>query len=152
MKGTWTFMAAGAALGLAAIAPTRAPAAAADEIEDAGNRLGSMITSRLRAGGPFFTAEEQAVINQACGYAPGEWDGFEINMSDGRLTCTNGRRVDTPEVRRVLAAAEPRIERRVEEVMESAEVRGAIARISAEATARAHRAIAAAFPDDDDED
>lgn len=150
MKGIWTFAAAASALSLALLAPTRAPAAAGDEIEDAGDRLGSLITSRLRAGGPFFTVEEQAVINQACGYAPGEWDGFEANMRNRTLICTNGRRVDSPEVRRVLAAAEPRIERRVEEVMESAEVRGAIARITAEATARASRAVAAAFADDED--
>ena len=150
MKGIWTFMAAGAALGLAAITPTQAPAAT-DGIEDAGDRLGSMITARLRAGGPFFTAEEQAVINRACGYAPGEWDGFEINMRDRTLICENGRRVDSPDVRRVLAAAEPRIEARVEQVMESAEVRAAIARISADATARAHRALAAALADDDED-
>lgn len=150
MKGIWTFMAAGAALGLAAAAPTQAPAAT-DGIEDAGDRLGSLITSRLRAGGPLFTAEEQAVINRACGYAPGQWDGFAINTRNRTLICEDGRRVDSPEVRRVLAAAEPRIEARVEAVMESADVRGAIARISADATARAHRALAAAFADDDED-
>lgn len=124
----------------------------AHEVESAGARLGELITSRLRAGGPFFTNEEKAVIDRACGYAPGEWDGFQLNTRDDALICTNGRRVDTPEVRRALAAAEPRIERRVEEVMESAEVRGAIARITADATARATRAMEAAFATTDDED
>lgn len=151
MKGMWTFAAAASAFCLAAFAPTVAPAAAADEIEDAGDRLGSLITSRLRAGGPFFTTEEQAVIDEACGYAPDEWDGFELNTRNDVLICANGRRVDSPEVRRVLEAARPRIERRVDEIMESAEVRGAIARITAEATARASRAVAAAFAEDDED-
>lgn len=122
-----------------AMAGAAAPAAA--ESDDEG--LGAMITARLRAGGPFFTAEERAVIDRACGYAPGEWDGFEFNTNNGVLRCTNGRRVDDPEVRRVIRAASPRIEARVERVMESAEVRAAIARVTERATARAMRAMAA---------
>ena len=127
-------------------------ASSANEVESAGARLGELITSRLRAGGPFFTNEEKAVIDRACGYAPGEWDGFELNTRDDVLICTDGRRVDTPEVRRVLDAARPRIERRVEEIMDSAEVRGAIARITSHATARAMRAMETAFAATDDED
>ena len=150
MKGIWTIVAAASALSLTTLGLIAAPAGAADEIEDAGNRLGDLITGRLRAGGPFFTPEEQAVINRACGYAPGEWDGFELNTRNRALVCTNGRRVDTPEVRRVLHAAEPRIEARVEAAMESAEVTAAIARISAQASARAAAAVEAAFADDED--
>ncbi len=117
----------------AALAGFAAPAAA--DPDDEG--LGDMINQQLRADGPFFTAEERAVIDQACGYAPGEWDGFSMNSNDGVLRCTNGRRVDSPEVRRVLRAAEPRIEARVDRVMESAEVRQRIERITERATARA---------------
>jgi hypothetical protein len=111
--------------------------ATADPGDDSG--LGEEIDRQLRADGPWFTPEEQAVIAQACGYAPGEWDGFELNMRDDTLICTNGRRADGPEVRRVLRAAEPRIEARVERVMASAEVQGRIERITERATAAAMR-------------
>jgi len=113
--------------------------ATADPGDDAG--LGEEINRQLRADGPWFTPEEQAVIDRACGYAPGEWDGFELNMRDDTLVCTNGRRADGAEVRRVLRAAEPRIEARVERVMASAEVQGRIARITERATAAAMRAV-----------
>ena len=112
--------------------------------------LGDLIRQRLRAEGPFFNAEERAVIEQACGYAPGEWDGFELNLSNQVLRCTNGRRVDSPEVRRVIRAAEPRIEARVDRIMESADVRQAISRVTERATARAMRAMDAAFGKDSD--
>jgi hypothetical protein len=108
---------------------------------DGDEGLGDLVSARLRADGPFFTTEERAVIDRACGYAPGEWDGFEFNMGDGALRCTNGRRVDSAEVRRVLRAAEPRIRARVDRVMASAEVRQAIARATERATARAMRAV-----------
>jgi hypothetical protein len=117
-----------------------APAAPASA-EEAGERLGAMIERALRAEGPFFTEAEQAVIERACGYAPGSWDGFDVNISDDVLTCTNGRRADSAEVRAVLAAAEPRIEARVERMMASPEVAGAIARIAEQAAAEATRGI-----------
>lgn len=123
----------------AALLSLTAPAGAQPGSDDEG--LGDLIDQRLRAGGSFFTAEERAVIERACGYAPGEWDGFQLNMNNRVLRCTNGRRVDTPEVRRVLRAAEPRIEARVEQVMASAEVQQTIGRISERATARAMREV-----------
>lgn len=116
-----------------------APAGAQADDDDGG--LGDMIDRQLRADGPFLTPAEQAVVASACGYAPGEWDGYSINMSDGALRCENGRRVNSPEVRRVIRAAEPRIEARVERVMESVEVRQAIARVTERATARAMRQV-----------
>lgn len=119
----------------AALAGLAAPAGAAQGDEG----LGDLVTSRLRADGPLFTPEERAVIDRACGYGPGEWDGFEFNTSNGILRCTNGRRVDSPEVRRVIRAAAPRIEARVSQVMASAEVREAIARVTERATVRAMR-------------
>ena len=114
------------------------PAAAEEPHGD----LGALITQALREGGSFFTAEEQAAINRACGYAPGTWDGFELNMHDGVLHCTNGRDVDDPQVRRVMREATPRIGRRVGEVMARPDVREAIDRVAAEATDRAMRELA----------
>lgn len=121
--------------------------AAASAAGDAGDRLGAMIEQRLRAEGPFFTPEERAVIERACGYAPGAWDGFEVSISDDELTCTNGRRAGGAEVRAVLRAAEPRIEARVERVMASPEVTAAIARVAEEASAEAVRAVELAMAD-----
>lgn len=123
--------------------------ATADPGDDSG--LGAEIDRQLRAEGPWFTPDEQAVIAEACGYAPGEWDGFELNMNNDTLICTNGRRADSPEVRRVLRAAEPRIEARVERVMASAEVQGRIARIAERATAAAMRAVELGMADFDPE-
>lgn len=127
------------ALAVTLAAPS-APAAA-DPASDAGDRLGTLINDRLRADGPFFTPPERAVIERACGYAPGSWDGFEVNINNGALICTNGRRAEGPEIRAVLTAAEPRIEARVERMMASAEVREAIARVAEEAAAEAVRGV-----------
>jgi len=123
--------------------------AAAESDDDHG--LGALINARLRAGGSFFTPDERAVIERACGYAPGEWDGFSLNTHNGVLHCTNGSRVSDPAVWRVLAAAEPRIERRVNEVMESPEVIAAIDRITDEATASAMAAVSRLGLDEDDD-
>lgn len=134
-------------LGLAALsAPASADPRAGEEALD------SAIERQLRADGPFFTAEERAVIERACDYAPGEWDSFGVNMQGGALICANGRRVDSPEVRRVIRQAAPRIEARVRRVMESAEVTAAIARISEEATAEALREAELALASLDDLD
>lgn len=127
------------ALAVTLAAPS-APAAA-DPATDAGDHLGTLINDRLRADGPFFTPPERAVIERACGYAPGSWDGFEININNGTLICTNGRRVEGPEIRAVLTAAEPRIEARVERLMASAEINEAIARVAEEAAAEALRGV-----------
>ncbi|MDQ8758146.1 hypothetical protein RCO27_18115 [Sphingosinicella sp. LHD-64] len=109
--------------------------------EDAEQALDTTIERAIRAGGPFFTPAEQAVINRACGYAPGEWDGYELNMHRDVLRCTDGRRVDDPAVRRVVRNAGPRIGRRVEAAMARPEVTAAINRVAAEATAAALREI-----------
>jgi hypothetical protein len=105
--------------------------------------LDRVIDRELHAGGSFFTPGERALIERKCGYAPGQWDGFQLNISDHALTCTNGRRVDDPEVRAMLRAAEPRIERRVNEVMARPSVRAAIGRVAEEATAQAMRELRA---------
>lgn len=120
--------------------------------EQQGEELGRMIEGRLRADGPFFTPEERVVIERACGYAPGEWDGFEVNTHGNTLTCTNGRRADSPEVRAVMDVAGPRISARVGRIMDSAEVREAIDRIVEEATADAMRDVHVALANLDDLD
>lgn len=129
---------AGLSLGTPAGAHDPAPGA---EAHAAGERLGGLIQQRLRADGPFFTAEERAVIERACGYAAGSWDGFEANMSNGVFVCRDGRRVDSPEIRAVMAAAGPRIGARVSRVMGSSQVREAMAQVTREATEAALAAI-----------
>lgn len=130
-----------------ALAAVTVPQAVESSAPMSTEALGEMIEGRLRAEGPFFTPAERAVIERACGYAEGEWDGFQINISDDVLTCTNGRRADGPEVRAVLAAAEPRIEARVERVMASADVTEAIDRIAEAASAEALREVDLALVD-----
>lgn len=108
--------------------------------EDALDRI---IDRELHAGGSFFTPEERALIERKCGYAPGTWDGFQLNITNHVLICTNGRRVDDAEVRAMLRVAEPRIERRVNEIMSRPAVRAAIERVASAATARAMREVRA---------
>jgi hypothetical protein len=115
------------------------PAAGAGE-----ENLSALINRELRSGGSWFTPEERRVIERKCGYAPGEWDGFEANLSDGRFTCRNGRVVEgDPEMRALLRAAEPRIEARVAKVMASAGVKAEISRVAATAAAEAMREVEA---------
>jgi hypothetical protein len=126
--------AAGAAF--AATAHTSDPLQAAAAAE-AGRSLGALVTARLHEGGSFFTPKERAAIEAMCGYRPGEWDAFETSDVEGIFHCTNGRTVDSPEMRAVMRAAQPRIRARVGQVMASAEVKAAIAKLASEATARA---------------
>jgi hypothetical protein len=119
-------------------AATDGPHAAA---RDAGDALGVRIESAIKAEGPFFTAAERATIERKCGYPAGSFDGFEVNISNGVLTCKDGRRVDDADMRALMSVAEPRIERRVEAVMDSAEVQGAIRAVADEATREALAAI-----------
>lgn len=141
-----------AALGLAAVAAGAAAMAMAGAVgaepgkgpgpaEAAGDRLGATIESRLEAEGPWITEEDQAVIDRKCGYAPGESDRHGISISNGVLLCSNGRKVDDAETRALLAIVQPRIERRVKRVMESAEVEAAIAVASSQAAAEALRGV-----------
>lgn len=126
------------AASLAALALGAPPAqAAADGEQD----LSALINRELRSGGSWFTPAEQRVIEAKCGYKPGEWDGFEANLSRGTFTCANGRVVDDPEMRAVLRAAEPRIKARVETVMARADVKAAISRVASAAAAEAMREL-----------
>lgn len=113
------------------------PALASGPAQPQEEALSTLIDRNLRAGGSWFTPEERALIERKCGYAPGAWDGFEADLSDGTFICRDGRRVDDPEMRAVLKAAAPRIEARVEAVMARADVAAAIARVAEVAAARA---------------
>lgn len=144
-----TLVAAGA---LAAAVPEAAEPGAEAAIEARGEALGALIERRLADRGSFFTPGERAVIERACGYAPGEWDGRQATIHDGALTCTNGRRAEGPEVRAVLRAVEPRIEAFVEGVMASPEVAQAMARLTEEATTEALRSAEVALAALDDLD
>jgi hypothetical protein len=140
MKATATRAAALAVLALALAGPAPAASAPPQAQQD---ELSTLLDRNLRSGGSWFTAEERAVIEQKCGYAPGAWDGFEANMSDGTFTCRDGRKVDDPEVRAVLRAVAPRIEARVEAVMARADIVAAIARVAGVAAAEALREVEA---------
>jgi hypothetical protein len=132
------FLAATAlALALPAVS---APASVADR---EGEALSALINRELRSGGSWFTPAEQALIVRKCGYRPGEWDGFEANLMNGRFHCTNGRVVDDAEMRGLIEAAEPRIEARVERVMARADVKAAISRVADAAAAEAMREVEA---------
>ncbi len=111
------------------------------EMRAAEQRLDRLVNAGIREGGPFFTAEERAVIERACGYEAGSFDGFTANMSNGTFLCSNGRRVDTPEVRAVMAAAGPRIEERVRRTVGSPEFREAVSAIARNASEQAMRAV-----------
>lgn len=125
------------ALALTGPAPASGPPQAQEEA------LSTLIDRNLRSGGSWFTSEERAVIERKCGYAPGEWDGFEANLSDATFTCRGGRVVDDPEMRAVLKAAAPRIEARVEAVMARADVAAAIGRVAEAAAAETLRQVEA---------
>src|SRR5688500_18469543 len=86
-----------AAVALAAAIAFSADSAAAEARAEA--RLSQLIHDAIRAGGPLFDAGERAAIERKCGYAPGSWDGIDVNMSNGVFHCTNGRRLEDAETR-----------------------------------------------------
>ena len=131
-----------AALAMAAIAATiflwSVPAAAAAG-ERTETHLNQLIDDAIRAGGPLFNAEERALIERKCGYAPGSGDGFDVNIAFGDFHCNDGRRLDDSESRAMMARAQPRIQRRIDQVMHRPDIRAAIARAAHEASAEALR-------------
>ena len=144
------FAAGVAAIGVAAASAGGAASAAAPAAEEmraergtaaAERRLNRMVDAGIREGGPFFTAEERGVIERACGYEAGSFDGFTANMTDGTFICSNGRRVDTPEIRAVMATAGPRISERVRRTLGSPEFREAVSEIARTASEQAVRAV-----------
>lgn len=126
--------------GIAVADAGRGPAGSGES--EATHALTAMINRQIRAEGSFFTPKEQQMVIDKCGYKPGEWDGYDVNMSNGVFHCTNGRNVSDPEMKAIMAAVAPRIERRVGAIMASREVRSAIDRVAAEATAAAMQRMA----------
>jgi hypothetical protein len=124
-------------LALAVASPASAAPVAGEEA------LSALINRELRSGGSWFTPAEQAVIVRKCGYAPGEWDGFEARLTGGRFHCSNGRVVDDSEMRALIGSARPRIEARVESVMARSDVKAAISRVATAAAAEAIREVEA---------
>ena len=138
MVGRW--LVGGAALAAAMLAAT--PAAARGEsrqLRAVEARLEAALVDALRADGPFFTPEERALVEQACAYPAGSWNGYEFSMTDGVLHCTNGLDVDTPEIRAMMEVAAPRIGRRVAAAMAQPRVRAAVAALSRASHAEARR-------------
>ena len=88
---------------------------------------GAAAERALDAQGPILTPDEEAMIEAKCGYGPREWNGRNIRMEEnGVLVCSNGRRVDDPEVRALAGRIEQRVETRVRTVMNDPEVRAAM--------------------------
>lgn len=131
-------------LGLAVAACGSASAGERSSSGSAGDRLGATIERAIKGEGPFFTAAERATIEAKCGYAPGSWDGYEANVTNGVFVCRDGRKIDDSEMRALLAVAEPRIEKRVKAAMENPEIKAAIAAVAEEAEREALKAVDAA--------
>jgi hypothetical protein len=129
-----------AAAAFAATLSLAQPAFAQDR-EDAGDRLGRTIRQAIEAEGPWLLPAERALIERKCGYAAGSGNSDSITFNDGVLICENGRRVDDPEVRAMMAAVGPRISRRVQAVMNSPSVRNAISAVADGAVQRALESI-----------
>ena len=109
----------------------------AQDGDPAETRLERTIEQGMEADGPWLLPAERALIERKCGYAPGTREGESVNMSNGVLVCANGRRVDDPEVRAMVAVAGPRISRRVRAVMDSPAVKDALSAVADGAVQRA---------------
>ena len=116
------------------VATATATSLQAQPSDGARTRMRSAIDHAIHAGGPLLLPAERALVERKCGYPAGSWDGRDFSMNNGVLVCSNGRRVDDPEVRAMMENASPRISRRVREAMNRPEVRAAIAEVSREAT------------------
>jgi hypothetical protein len=92
-------------------------------------RLDRELVEALRGDGPFFNAEERALVEQTCGDAPGSWNGYEFSMTGDMLHCTNGRDVVSGAAQAMFEAAAPRIGRRVARAMAQPSVRRAMAEL-----------------------
>lgn len=130
--------AAKAFMAIAAVAALPAAVSAAQG-RSAEARLDRLVDKAIDEGGPFFTPQERAVIERACGYSPGSWDGFQVNMIGRVFHCTNGRRVSSPQVRAVMAAASPRIDAHIDAVMDRPEIVAAMEQVEREEIAKEAR-------------
>jgi hypothetical protein len=105
-------------------------AAKSPQCREAESRLDQLVDRAIDEGHPFFTPAERAVIERACGYGAGSWNGYQVNMIGDVFHCTNGRRVSSPEVRAVMAAASPRIDAHVDRALERPEIVAAMERVA----------------------
>jgi hypothetical protein len=124
----------------AAVTASAAAAAAHPEPREgssAKDRLENVIQQAIHGEGPLLLAAERALVERKCGYAAGSWDGNSVSMTDGVLICSNGRRVDDPEVRAAMEVAGRRISARVNAAMARAEVRAAISAVADQASREA---------------
>ncbi len=129
-----------AALAMTISALSALPAGATDnEVSAAEERLDQLVDRAVGDGSAFFTFGERAVIERACGYAPGTWDASGVNMIGHVFHCTNGRRVTSPEVRAAVAAASRRIKAHVNVVMKRPEIVAALRQVEREAEAHERR-------------
>jgi hypothetical protein len=115
------------------------PASAQDD--ESGDRLGAAIDRAVEADGPWLLPTERSLIERKCGHLPGTREDDSVSFSNGVLVCANGRRVDDPETRAMVAAVGPRISRRVERMMSSPAIRNAIDAVSSDAVRRALSAL-----------
>lgn len=106
------------------------PATAQDHSETPEIRLSQTIHNAMEAEGDWLLPAERTMIDRKCGYSGADARRDSVTMTNGVLICSNGRRVDDPEVRAMMEAAGHRISRRVQAVMDSPAVRDAIAAIS----------------------
>lgn len=138
MRALWL---AGALAGAAVLAlPASASGEGPRNDGVAGDRLGRVLEAAMKEE-PFLTAEEQALIERKCGYAAGSKESESLTLSDGVLHCSNGRKVDDPEVRAMMKVVGPRIEKRVKAIMDRPEIKRAIAMVADEAAAEALREV-----------
>ncbi len=123
---------AGASIGLAILLCGAVAASAAVGPSEGRSRLEREIRGAIDEE-PWLTESERALIERECGYGRGEWDGRNVSISDGVLTCSNGRRVDSPQVREAMRAAGDRISARVAAIMDRPSIRAAIEAVADEA-------------------
>lgn len=88
--------------------------------------LGSAVETALEQDGPILTEDERDLVRRKCGYGTRDWDGSRFDAQEGVLICSNGRQVDDPEVRAVMARVGVRVRTRVRAAMERPEVRAAM--------------------------
>jgi len=87
------------------------------------NGVGRVVAEAIEREGPMITDAERATIRAKCG---GGEEGDSITSRDGVLICKNGRRVDDPEVRAIVARVGDRAAAHVASVMARPQVRQAL--------------------------
>ncbi len=96
---------------------------------------------------PIVTRADKAMIAAKCGYAP-DWDGDNISLNNGVLTCADGKKVSDDETRAMAKGISRRADKYVQGVMNDPAVKRAIdgtaQRAAKEAIEKAEKALARA--------